>query len=138
MLSLTIPGNPIAKARPRWAKWGLYSPKKTVNYETQIKERFASEYPGFTPIDGPIRLEIRAHMMIPSSMSQKKRLLMSEGKIRPDKRPDIDNLIKAGMDALQGLAFRDDKQVVELEAAKFYTLHPRLEINIIKINEGDV
>jgi Holliday junction resolvase RusA-like endonuclease len=132
MIKLIIPGEPIAKARPRWAQWGIYTPKKTVNFEIQIKERFSTEYPGFIPLLTPLRVEMIAFMGIPISQSQKKKALMESGKIRPVKRPDIDNILKV-IDALSGIAFRDDKQIVEAEMKKFYSNQPRLEIRILEI-----
>jgi Holliday junction resolvase RusA-like endonuclease len=98
---LTIPGEPIAKARPRWAKWGIYTPKKTVNYETLVKELFATRYPGFKPIiDLPLRIELRAYFAIPKSKSKKTQALMLRHEIRPTKRPDLDNVMKTVLDAL--------------------------------------
>jgi Holliday junction resolvase RusA-like endonuclease len=134
MIKLIVPGEPVAKARPRWAQWGIYTPKKTVNYEMQIRERFATVYPRFVPFSEALRVEMIAYMGIPISQSQKKKALMKSGKIRPVKRPDIDNILKV-IDALSGIAFRDDRQIVEAEMKKFYSNQPRLEIRIMEIKE---
>jgi Holliday junction resolvase RusA-like endonuclease len=132
---LTIPGEPVAKARPRWAKFGIYTPKKTVNYETLIKELFATKYPGFKPIaDGPLRLELRSFFSIPKSKSKKQQALMLKGEIRPAKRPDLDNIMKAALDGLSGVAFRDDCQFVEIFMEKYYSDEPRLDIVILPIS----
>ena len=138
MVNLIVPGEPVAKARPRWAKWGMYTPKKTVNYETQIRERFSAEYPGFQPLESAIRIELSAFLGIPRSEGKRKQRLMEAGSLRPKKRPDIDNCEKAALDALQGIAFRNDSQICEIETKKWYSRMPRLEIRILEIKEqGD-
>ncbi len=38
----------------------------------------------------------------------------------PAKRPDIDKLCRAVLDGMTGIAFKDDSQVVNLEATKVY------------------
>lgn len=58
---------------------------------------------------------------------------MLDGKILPAKKPDIDNVVKAVLDALNGVAYRDDTQVVELHVRKSYSEKPRVEVSIEKI-----
>ena len=48
-------------------------------------------------------------------------------------RPDIDNLVKIVLDGLNGVAFMDDKQVIELYAIKRYSIEPRTEIMVEEI-----
>lgn len=53
MVKLTIPGKPLGKQRPRVLKNGItYTPKETVNYETLIKEIYATEYRLQRPKEG--------------------------------------------------------------------------------------
>lgn len=129
-LFITVPGEPVAKGRPRMTRAGFaYTPKKTVNYETQIQERFATEYPDHKPVDGQLKILVWAYFTIPASWSKKKQQAALDGSIRPTKKPDIDNIIKT-MDALNGIAWRDDSQVVHVTASKYYSDRPRLEIQI--------
>ncbi len=58
---------------------------------------------------------------------------MLGGKILPAKKPDIDNVVKAVLDALNGVAYRDDTQVIELHVRKSYSEKPRVEVCIGKI-----
>jgi Holliday junction resolvase RusA-like endonuclease len=135
MVTLIIPGEPVAKARPRWAKWGTYTPKKTVDYEVQVKERFASEYPGFQPLEGALYMTVDTFFAIPASASAKKRKAMLGGEILPTKRPDADNVWKTFGDALQGLAFRDDSQIVEARISKRYSATPRAVVTVRSLSE---
>ncbi|MEE9510401.1 MAG: RusA family crossover junction endodeoxyribonuclease [Candidatus Bathyarchaeia archaeon] len=129
-LSFIVPGNPQGKQRARWSPHGTYTPKETVGYETYIKEMFVISYPDFVPLEGALRMTITAYMMIPKSTSKKKAKLMVERVIRPDKRPDWDNLGKVASDALEGLAYKKDSQIVTGIVYKFYSHQPRLEIEI--------
>ena len=53
---------------------------------------------------------------------------MRNGDLMPAKKPDIDNIAKAVLDALNSVAYRDDTQIVELQIRKQYSEKPRLEI----------
>ena len=125
MIRLTIPGKPIGKGRPRATSRGgfvrMYTPKTTAEYERKIQDMFAADYPGYKPISGPVALYIRAYYPIPSSTSKKKARLMEDGDIPCVKKPDLDNVIKTVMDALSGLAYEDDSQVVLVDADKRYS-----------------
>ena len=55
---------------------------------------------------------------------------MLDGLVKHTVKPDIDNLTKAVLDALNGLAWYDDAQIVELNASKTYVEDPHILINI--------
>ena len=130
---LTIPGEPKGKQRPRWHKVGTYTPKETVDYETYIKELFVIKYPDFELLETALRLGLTAYLKIPKSKSQKKQALMESNDIKPTKKPDLDNVLKIFLDALEGLAYKNDNQFVRIDAFKCYSSKPRLEISIKEI-----
>jgi len=129
-ISLTIPGEPKAKQRPKWFKHGTYTPEKTVSYESYIKELFAIKYPDFIPIESALTAHLWAGLTIPKSVSKKKEGMMKLGIIKPTKRPDVDNILKTVMDALEKLAYKNDSQIVRVVMDKDYSERPRLEITI--------
>jgi len=129
-ISFVVPGEPQGKLRARWSPRGTYTPKKTVDYEIYIKELFVVSYPDFVPLEGPLTIQLRAWMKIPKSTSKKKMKLMEERIIRPTKKPDMSNILKAAEDALNTLAYHDDSQIVTGIIHKFYSEKPRLEIVI--------
>lgn len=132
MIKLTIPGKPMGKQRHRTTKSGhTFTPQKTVNYETRIQEAFRAEYPDHVPFTGRVWMSLDIYCPIPVSTSNRKRAQMLENDILPTKKPDIDNVIKLVADALNGIAYADDKQIVGLEANKWYSDAPRLRIGII-------
>lgn len=133
-IELTVPGNPQGKQRAKTFKKGdfagAYTPAKTVNYETYIKELFAIKYPDFMPLAGPLMLQFTAYVSIPASTSQKKRAMMLEGNIIPEKSPDIDNILKIIMDALESVAYKRDSQIAIGIIVKLYSERPRVELKI--------
>lgn len=100
-LSLTIPGKPLGKQRPRVTKFGTYTPKDTVNYESVVRMLWIEKFEG-PPISGPIEVEIFAAFLPPKSASKKRRLAMITDEIRPTGKPDWDNVGKIVCDALNG------------------------------------
>ncbi|WP_252227100.1 RusA family crossover junction endodeoxyribonuclease [Caldicoprobacter algeriensis] len=134
MITLIIPGKPLGKQRPRVLKNGItYTPAQTVNYETYIKQLFATEYKRHEPFRGPVKMQITAYFPIPQSVSEAKKTLMARGNIRPTKKPDVDNIIKIICDALNGLAYQDDKQIVECTVEKYYSTTPQVQVTIEEV-----
>ena len=131
MINLIIPGEPVAKGRPRHGKGFTYTPAKTMNYETLVKELFIISKQ--IKLDGMLQAEIRCYFKIPKSATKGKLLAMQHNIVRPVKRPDTDNLAKICLDALNGLAYKDDSQIVELFVGKYYSNDPRVEIKIAEI-----
>mgnify|MGYP004476929401 CR=1 FL=1 len=137
LFMFTVPGKPQGKARARTfyngnsGKMSSVTPEKTVLYENLIKTCFRQKYgqERFSD-DAYIIVRITAFFAPPKSVSKKKRAEMLADKIRPAKKPDIDNIAKVVLDALNGIAYHDDTQVVGLAIAKAYSEEPRLEITL--------
>jgi Holliday junction resolvase RusA-like endonuclease len=113
-ISFTIPGEPVAKGRPRsfvrGGHVGHYTPEKTARYENLVK--LAAQQVFSAPFEGAVDLVIRAFMGIPRSWSQEKKDAAFRDEIMPVKRPDLDNIVKAIKDGLNGVAWKDDAQLV--------------------------
>ena len=137
-LEFKVPGEPVGKGRPRFvrATGRTYTPEKTERYENLVKLAFIKEYPDVTPIEGPISVEMVANFSIPKSWSKKKQALAAAGALRPTKKPDTDNIAKI-KDALNGIAWIDDAQVVEESISKNYTEVPSLTIIIETLGEEE-
>ena len=142
MIQLTVPGQPMGKQRARTrtvnTKAGKsfvmsYTPKKTLNYETYVKELFVINHPGFELLEGAISVVVMAYLTIPMSKSKKQKEAMLNGKILPTTKPDGDNIFKIVTDALEGMAYKKDNQIVRGGFKKIYSNTPRLEIIISEI-----
>lgn len=128
-----IPGKIQAKQRPRFNGKFAYTPANTVNYENWIKACYLRQYGNEKIIETAISVEIEAYFEMPQSASKKKKIAMIDNRILPTVKPDTDNIAKSILDALNGIAFKDDKQVVELVVKKMYAVEPRA---IVTIKEG--
>ena len=117
-LIFSVEGNPVGKQRPRFTKMGrTYTPKKTSDYESQIKAQALSAMGSAEPLETPVAVYIYINHAIPVSYSKKRRADCLAGVERP-KVNDIDNVCKCVLDAMNGIVFVDDKQVVSLHATK--------------------
>lgn len=135
-ISFTILGTPIAKGRPKfWHRGkctGTYTPKKTRTYEDSvISQALAHRFEN--PLIIPLAVKLRFFLPIPSSFSKKRRSEALQGTIRPDKRPDIDNLQKSILDPLNTIFWDDDKRIVSICAEKYYSDQPRTDVEISDI-----
>ena len=131
-------GVPVGKGRPRFSTVNghavAYTPEKTVNYETLVKLSYQQQCAGVKFPEGvPLSVRINAYFPIPKSTSKKKRAQMESGEIRHTKKCDADNIAKACLDALNGIAFYDDSQVCELTVFKYYGEQPRVVISISEV-----
>lgn len=81
-----------------------------------------------------VEMRITAYMKIPKSASKAVRAKMIDGSVRPTVKPDWDNIGKLVADALNGIAYEDDKCIVAAQVRKFYSEQPRTEIVLIGRN----
>lgn len=139
MIKFTVYGKPIGKQRPRFDRRGghMYTPKETVIYEKKVEEACLKamkegDLLAFAP-DEPIFVEMIAYYPIPTSKSNKWQLRAIMGKEYPIVKPDLDNVMKIILDGCQGIAFHDDKQVVDSHPKKAYSNEPRVEVTITTI-----
>lgn len=111
------------------------TPKKTREYENVIKVFAQKEMKALKskPLQCAVVVMIDAYRSIPKSFTKKKRAEIEAGTLRPTTKPDADNIAKAVLDALNGVVFHDDNQVVSLSVQKFYSDDPRVEIKIMGV-----
>ncbi len=132
-----VPGEPRGKERPRYSNKSksMYTPSSTKNYEKLIALAYRAAYGNRSFRQGePLKIYIWAYFAIPATDSIPKFKEKQSGKIRPTKKPDWDNIGKVVTDALNGVAYHDDAQIVEAVMKKFYSYNPRLEIIISSID----
>jgi len=129
MIAIVIPGEPKGKGRPRLGKGFTYTPKDTVNYENLVKMCYMEQAEDMK-LEGELKAKIIAYYSISKSTSKKRRNLMIEEKIRPTKKPDLDNVAKIILDSLNKIAYDDDSNVVSLTIEKYYSENPRVELQL--------
>lgn len=131
-LRFEVPGEPRGKGRPRFVKKNgiAYTPKETAQYENLIVLACRETMGDRAPLGCPVFLTVHAHFAIPPSKSKKWKARAAQGQEPVVKRPDLDNILKVVCDALNGVAWKDDKQVYFATTSKFYGLRPRLSVEI--------
>ena len=114
---------PQGKARPRFSRKSgvVYTPAKTAKYEKAIAKAYMEAGGKCIPADCYVSVSVSAFFPIPKSYSKAKRQACIDRELRPDKKPDIDNILKSVLDSMNRVAYEDDKQVVELIGRKYYT-----------------
>ena len=137
MIEFTIPGNPVPQGRPRAGRAGrrivMYDPKESREYKRYVS-LIARQHAPKTLLKGPLSVRIKIYRKIPKSTTKKDRALISEGIKRPVTKPDTDNYTKSVLDALNGIIYKDDSQVTDLYASKYYSDNPRVELKIQEID----
>ncbi len=128
----TIPGPAVPQGRPRFSRRGgrPYDPQKSRKYKAYVRQCVLEQGAPEEPLSGPVSLRVFEYRAIPKSWSARKRQAAQNGDIWPTSRPDLDNVKKAVQDALNGLIWRDDAQVVWGMEFKAYDETPRVEIII--------
>ena len=132
-----IHGDPQGQGRPRFSTVCGHvhtrTPDETVLYENLVKTEYRQQVGVKFPDDAMLDVRIFAYYPIPKSASKRKRQAMLEKKIRPTKKPDWDNVGKVICDSLNGIAYRDDAQVVDSMVRKFYGEDPKVVVTIEEI-----
>lgn len=131
-------GEPQGKGRPRFSTVcghvKTQTPEQTVIYENLVRTEYRSQSGKRFPDDAMLDVRIFAYYSIPKSVSKKKRQAMLDKKVRPTKKPDFDNIGKVICDSLNGIAYRDDAQIVDSMVRKFYSETPRVVVSITDIS----
>lgn len=119
-MEIFIPCIPKAKGRPRFTRKGhAYTPQTTRTAEQEIAAHVRSVVEG-APLEGALRVDVEALMPIPKSLKGVKRDQAITCQIWPTTRFDADNLAKLCLDALNGILWHDDAQIVQLNITKRY------------------
>lgn len=134
-IRFTVPGQPQGKGRPRVGTIGaharMFTPAKTLAYEGFIALQAQIAMAGHDLVEGPVEVRMFIALKVPASWSQKKQRQALEGLVLPTTKPDKDNVIKAVFDALNGVVWKDDVQVVDLVSKKRYSTQPRVDVEVV-------
>jgi len=134
MTMYTVYGEPVGKGRPRFVRRGnftqTYTPAKTKSYEEEIRMMARAAMGSSEPLETPVTVAIYIRVGIPASFSKQKRKDALAGMLKPTKKPDLDNVTKCHLDAMNEIVYLDDKQVVNLHVTKVYAETPAVEVMV--------
>ena len=137
-LSFPLPSKPQARPRFNSRQKRAYEDKGMTNYKQTIGYYAMAARPEL--IDkGAVMVEVCFYIQAPQYLlkSKKKRQLVEREVLYCDKKPDIDNYFKAVTDAVNGIMYKDDGQIAVMICRKVYSLNPRTELEITKLEESE-
>lgn len=120
---------PVSKGRPRVGKGGghVYTPEATREFEARV--RYAAMALNVPPVAYPVKVTLSFSLTVPRSYKGLQRDAALAGYINPP-RGDLDNKVKAVTDALNGVAYLDDCQIIRFAVSQTYAVEPRIEVHI--------
>ena len=137
LITIDIPGTPVAKGRPRFSTVkGIvrtHTPAKTKRYEELVQRYARQALFGAKPLGVPVYVKLYLYLPVPKSWSKKKKEMALNGEVLPTGRPDKDNFEKAIYDALNGIAWEDDSQITDSFTKKRYSLTPHAHVEVLPI-----
>lgn len=133
-IRFSVPGDPVPKARPRATTIGgvarMYTPDRTREYEQRVGMAARDVMCKAPPMSGALAVMLTVRVSVPESWTKARRADALVGLIHPASRPDADNYAKAVLDGLNGVAWRDDSQIVRMYVEKRYSAVPGVDVVI--------
>lgn len=139
VLAFSLTGEVRGKGRPRATMRGgyarLYTDDLTRKYEKSIRDVAQRHMLGRKPFEGPLSVSLRFRLTPPQSMSKRQRARLLAGEEAYFGRVDADNACKSVQDALNGIVWIDDVQVMRLFATKIVAEVPGIDIRVEALGE---
>lgn len=131
MIQFPIHIEPMGAVRmTQRSKWKDPAAQRYLSYKGVIGLTANKHFPA--PLETPVSITIAFYYPIPKKWSKQKKDDANDQGIVPVVKPDIDNCVKGVFDALNGIAWKDDNQVVDVRAFKLYSHTPMI---VVTINE---
>jgi len=134
VLTYSMSGLPRGQGRPRATARGgfasVYKASADRKYEQSVAKVAAAAMAGRDPMEGPLSVSLRFRMAIPKSATKRVKASMAAGEIPPCTKPDLSNLVKAIEDAMNGIVYVDDCQIVRAFQTKIYAEQPGVDVRV--------
>jgi Holliday junction resolvase RusA-like endonuclease len=134
-IEFVVPGEARGWARARLGRSANGKPihfmdRQTRSFESLVKMIGAQAMAGRPPLEGGVVMELTVRRAPPASTSRAKLAQMVADLLRPSTKPDASNVAKGVEDALNGVCYRDDAQIVRLVVDKVFSLTPGVDVRI--------
>ncbi len=131
-IAIELAGTPRGKGAGRAAIGGngharVFTDERTRKYESQLRFSAQQAMAGRQPTAQPVVVIVEARVQLPATWSRRKQLAALARQVWPTTRPDCENYLKT-LDALNGVVWVDDKQIVDERITKIYSEHPGLTV----------
>ena len=133
-IEFEVPGKPVPKGRPRFAGRAgcngapiVYTPKNTVDFERKVARAAEAVMTShhYDPTEDAVAIRVDFFFRRPKSVPPSRKW--------PTVKPDLDNLLKAVVDGMNGIVYADDKLIVSSTESKQYALakdEPRVRVRV--------
>lgn len=134
-IHITVDGEAVPQGRPRFvrATGCSFDPPKSRAYKAKVKAKARLNAPS-APLERAVELSLMIYRVPPKSASKRRRAAMLAGEIRPTTKPDVSNVLKGIEDALNGIVYKDDSQIVQYgTVGKWYADRDYIVIEVREI-----
>ncbi len=132
-MTFVVEGEAVPQGRPRFMRNGhAYDPQKSRDYKEQVAfvANWAMRGQSAFPKGTPLKCAITIWQKIPKRFTKKQKELAENDFLRPTSKPDVDNIAKSITDAMNGIVYADDSQIVELICEKYYAAEPKVMVKV--------
>lgn len=155
-LKYRVFGEPVALGRVRAANVGghirTYTPAKSAEEKAAVRaiaqQAMVEQCWKMPSVDMPIKVELTIKCKCPLAKAKWLHTAAAKGIVVPLTKPDVDNVLKLYLDAMNEVVFPDDKQVYQIVVSKQYLseqdleqgLGPYIEVEVTGyyLNYGDI
>lgn len=131
---------PMPQLRPRASSRGghirVYDPPKVKKFKQQLAKLARDQYDA-EPLEGPLSVTFTFFRPVQKSLSKVEREKRVTNRVQPTVKPDVSNYVKATEDALNGILWKDDAQIVLETSAKLYSDDPKIVVTVHRFPRND-
>lgn len=135
-LFFTFDIEPVPQLRPRVSSRPyirVYDPPKVKNFKNLLRSLAVDQY-ARPPLLGPLSVSLTFYRPVQKSISKTERERRLSNRSKPVVKPDTDNYIKATLDALNGVLWNDDAQIVKIVGEKRYSENGKIVITVTQLD----
>lgn len=136
-LFFTFEIEPVPQLRPRVSSLGgyvrVYDPPKVKNFKRILRSLAVNQY-ARPPLIGPLSVSLTFYRPVQRSISKAERERRLSNQSKPVVKPDTDNYIKSTLDALNGVLWHDDAQIVKITGEKRYSENGKIVITVTQLD----
>ncbi len=129
-IKLTIEGKPVSVREKAIAGKRMYNKKKLVDWMNYVSLMAKQAMKGRDPLLGAVHMNLTIYRHVPTSWNKKRTSDALKGYVFPVTTPDRSNHLKPIEDALNGIVYGDDSQIVSGMTNKRYAERDYVEIEV--------
>ena len=132
-MTFVVAGEAVPQGRPRFMRNGhAYDPQKSRDYKEQVAFAASWAMRGQSAFQKgtPLKCAITIWHKTPARFTKEQKKMVENETLRPTSKPDVDNIAKSITDAMNGIVYADDSQIVELICEKYYAVEPKVMVKV--------